>query len=556
MKYVIHVAAIAAFAVASNSPVTAQPTFDYSAIDDLFAEYASQDSPGCAVGVIAKNELKFAKGYGMANLDWDMPITPTTRFYTGSVGKQFTAAAIAHAARAGHLSLDDTIQTWVPEIPEYDVPITVRQLIHHTSGLRDNLRLRFLAGSDLRDMFSDEETIAMLARQKSGSFPAGERYSYSNSGYFLLSVIIKRATGQSLRDYADKHFFQPLGMESTRFHDEPSEIMAERAVGYRIGPKGPQMDHLWNMQQVGAGGVYTTLVDLVAWDRNFYTEEVGGPGFTDLLLEVGTLSDGSSTKYAFGLGVGSYRGKRVVRHGGSLAAFRTGMVRFPDQQTSIFVLCNTVTDAMGLAHEVADIFLEDELEARDMPQNEGRTAIQQEQRQPGANLSDEQVRAFAGKWWVSEMNLGFELLVEEERLFLVQNRRAPATLISDHAIEIEAVNAHLLFSDLIDGRFGSIQIEQNGQEFSASRASAWADVAPFIGRYYSDELDVTYQIQAENGGMRISNNATVDAVIFPKEDELQYQVPFGTIRFDQANGSISGFTLDNGRAEGLHFTKR
>lgn len=201
---------LAAFDRAASQELAAaeQPASeDAAAIDEVFADI-EPDAPGCAVGVVADQSLAYAKGYGLANLDWGLPITPSSNFYLGSVSKQFTAAAVAHAVREGHLSLDDPIQKWLPEIPEYEQTTTVRHLVHHTSGLRDYLGLWSLSGRRLEDIHSDEETLELVARQKNANFPAGDEYLYSNTGYFLLSVVIERATGKSLREYM--HERRPL----------------------------------------------------------------------------------------------------------------------------------------------------------------------------------------------------------------------------------------------------------------------------------------------------------------------------------------------------------
>ncbi|MGD2068684.1 MAG: serine hydrolase domain-containing protein, partial [Gemmatimonadota bacterium] len=217
--------------------------------DSVFLDLDRTDSPGCAAGVVIDGVLAFADGWGSANLDHELPITPETVFYMGSVSKQFTAAAVALAARQGHLTLDDDVRRWFPELPDYGDTIRVRHLIHHTSGIRDYLTLLGFAGT--YEGASDEQIIRLLARQRALNFPPGERELYSNSGYFLLSELIERATGMTLPEYARREFFVPLGMRNSHFHDDPNHIVRYRATGYAPADGGFRMNHAWAFSQVG-----------------------------------------------------------------------------------------------------------------------------------------------------------------------------------------------------------------------------------------------------------------------------------------------------------------
>lgn len=353
--------ALALVLTVAPAPAQAQTPARAGAIEAVFADLDQAASPGCAVGVVEDGALTFADGYGIANLDHGLPITPETVFYMGSVSKQFTAGAVLLAARRGALSLDDDVRKWIPELPDYGAPITVRHLVYHTSGIRDYLTLQSIAGGF--GGVTDEEVIALLARQKELNFEPGERYLYSNSGYFLLSEILERATGSTLREYAAAEFFQPLGMEFSRFHDDASRIIPNRATGYAPGTDGYRMNHAWDFAQVGSGGLYSNVVDMARWETAFDAAEVGDPGFRDAMLERGTLASGDTLEYAFGLAIGEYRGLRTIAHGGSLAGFRAHLLRFPDEHTSVIVLCNaTNADPGGRATRVAELVLGDRLD--------------------------------------------------------------------------------------------------------------------------------------------------------------------------------------------------
>ena len=245
-------------------------------VDKLFAQWDKPGSPGCALGVVKDGEFIYRRGYGMANLDLDIPISSKTDFYICSTSKQFTAMSIALLVRDGKIALDDDIRKYLPEIPQYQSPITINDLIHHTSGLRDYLDLIELSGRSILDVSSDENFLKAIARQKKLNFKPGDEFSYSNSNYFLLSEIVKRVSGKSLRAFADERIFKPLGTANTFFHDNRGEIIKNRAFGYSPQKDGSFSVILTNFEGVGDGGLYTSVDDLLLWDRNFYDNKLGG----------------------------------------------------------------------------------------------------------------------------------------------------------------------------------------------------------------------------------------------------------------------------------------
>lgn len=357
----MHRAAVtAAFtaAVLTVAPVEAQDPIP-AAIDSIFAEWDRPGSPGCAVAVIRAGEVVQESGYGSANLDWGVPITPSTVFYAGSVSKQFTAAAIALLAREGRLSLEDPIRQHFLEMPDYGSPVTIRHIIHHTSGIGDTYRLMRAAGVDVANVFSDSQTVALIASQPSLDFEPGERYRYSNGGYFLLAELVERVTGQSLREFTHERFFEPLGMRDTHFHDRPGHIIERRAMSYgAAGDTGFVQSYMSNFDKVGAGGLYTTVRDLARWDAEFYEETIGGPGFTDLLLTPGVLNDGEVLPYAFALRHSEHRGEPTVSHSGSMMGFKAYLLRLPERRLTVATLCNLESiDPGSLSHRVGDLYL-------------------------------------------------------------------------------------------------------------------------------------------------------------------------------------------------------
>ena len=324
------IAALATLAVTASHADAQRPDSLAKAVDAVFARWDRRDSPGCAVSVVRDGRVVHTRGYGMADLEHDIPITPTSVFYVGSDSKQFTAALIAMLAKDGVLSLDDDVRKHVPELPQYEAPITIRHLVHHTSGLRDYYTLRDLAGLPADGVFGDTEILELITRQRELNFTPGSQHLYSNSGYFLLSVIVKRATGKSLRTVADERIFRPLGMTRAHFHDDHAELVKNRAWAY--APRGTAYRlSMPNFDVVGAGGLMMPVEEFVAWDREFYAATLGGRDLITTTTTPGRLNDGTVLGYAFGLNVGEYKGLRTIGHGGSYGGYRADILRFPDQ---------------------------------------------------------------------------------------------------------------------------------------------------------------------------------------------------------------------------------
>jgi CubicO group peptidase (beta-lactamase class C family) len=325
-------------------------------VDSIFAPYATSRSPGCAVGIVQKGSLVLNKAYGMADLEHDTPITADTRFYIASISKQFTAMSLVLLEQDGRLSLDDPIQKWVPEVPSFGATITLKHLLHHTSGLRDYFTLLAVSGWPTDGPLNEQQFLALVRRQKSLNFSPGDEFLYSNTGYVLLSIVVKRASGRSLRDFAADRIFRPLGMTHTEFRDDHTSLIPHRALGYQ--PTGstfrlsqPEFD------VVGDGGAYSTIGDLAKWDANFQSARVGGKQAIALLQTPGTLNDGQTIPYALAVTTGQFHGLKTYSHGGSYGGYRSMLLRVPERRLSVITLCNTSDAPNTLAEQVSSVVL-------------------------------------------------------------------------------------------------------------------------------------------------------------------------------------------------------
>ncbi|HSR51115.1 MAG TPA: serine hydrolase domain-containing protein [Acidobacteriota bacterium] len=401
-------------------------------VDKLFAEWNRSDSPGCALALAREGEIIYARGYGMADLEQGVAITPRTAFYVGSVSKQFTAMAAALLAQEGKIGLDDDIRHYVPELPHYGNTITIRHLVHHTSGLRDYLALMTLSGRSIADAATDPEVVDLIARQEEINFPPGSRFLYSNSGYFLLAEIVKRVTGTSLREYAQDKIFRPLGMRHSHFHDRVDHIIPFRAAGHHRTEDGSWGVLRSRFALVGSGGLFTTVEDLVKWNENFYHNRLGkgGPELMELVQRPARLNSGEELDYAFGLFIGHYRGLPTVSHGGALGGYRAHLHRFPEQHFSIAIECNlNAINPSDLALKIADIYLADSLgpKAEEDEEQPEMGAPQEDEDDPG-HLSESQLEAFAGRYHSRELGVDYRVERAQDQLRLRVGHRPPGAL--------------------------------------------------------------------------------------------------------------------------------
>ena len=347
-------AAIALLTVVAAAVPAARQAATWKAVDGVFAEWNRPGSPGCAVGVYKNGAIAYERGYGVADLEHDVPIAPDTVFYVGSVSKQFTAFAAALAIQQGSLSAGDSIRKFLPELPPYADAITVRHLIHHTSGLRDYNTLLSIAGRRGDEAYDNAAVLRITARQKTLNFTPGDEYLYSNTGYTLLATIVERATRTPFAAFAEARIFRPLGMEDSHFHTDAGRLVKRRALAFSRAADGWRLETPSN-ERAGAGGLYTSVRDLLRWDENFYAPKVGGDALIREVQTRGTLNDGSVLPYAWGLQIGSYRGQPIVEHSGALGGYRAHLFRLPEQHVSVAALCNAGTIAPGaLARQVAD----------------------------------------------------------------------------------------------------------------------------------------------------------------------------------------------------------
>jgi CubicO group peptidase (beta-lactamase class C family) len=341
--------------------LSAQVTHDQKkAVDRVFEEYNNTQSPGCAVAVIQDEKIIYKKGYGMADLERHVPIRTETVFYAGSISKQFVAACAQLLVEAGNLDISQPVQSYLIDFPEYKNPITIRHLIHHTSGIKDYFELLEKSGKNYLNQISTTEVYTLIKNQTELNFLPGERYAYSNSGYLMLAMIIEKVTGVPFAQYVKENIFEPLEMHHSMFLDNVNRLVPNRAWGYYKNIHGQIENRIMRFDLVGSGGLYTTVEDLARWDANFYESRIGSDAFIKKMLTSGRLNDGTDIKYAFAIRKSSFLGLPVIGHSGSLGGYRAQFLQFPEQRFSIIILGNLANfKPSEKAHEIAMIFLKD-----------------------------------------------------------------------------------------------------------------------------------------------------------------------------------------------------
>ena len=535
----------------ANPDVSPDGAPDLAALDAVFADFSSPDGPGCAFAVSRDGQQVMARAYGMADLEWGIPNTPETVFEPGSVSKQFTAAATILLALDGRIDLDDDIREYFPELPDYGEAITVRMLIHHTSGLRDWGAVAGIEGwPRWSRVHSHKHALDIASRQRALNYEPGRYYSYTNTGYNLQAMLVERVTGRTFDEFSQERIFGPLGMTKTRWRDDFTEIVDGRSVGYRRGDDG-EWHMLMPFENVhGNGGLLTTVGDLLRFTRNLDTGQVGGPEFIRLMHEEGTLDSGWKTDYAGGLRVGEYRGVREVSHSGTTAAYRGFLTRFPDHGLAVSLMCNArEADSRGLAHQVAELYLADAMD-------EERPA-----EPAGADVDPSSIAAYAGGYRDTRTGQYLELTADGASLLM---NGGPGGL------PLEAVSGTEFASA------GGVSLAFEGPAGGGERPAALmnmpaadgvriepvdpfaptaADLADYVGAYRSDEAEVTYRFEVEDGRLVFRDRYGDGAALEPLYRDVFGQ-EFGTIIFRRdATGRVTQASLSEGRVWDLRFER-
>ena len=417
-------------------------------VDEIFAGFDSSDSPGAAVLVVREGKVLYRKGFGQANLEHGLPITPSTVFDIASLSKQFNGMAISMLVEQGLIDQQDDIRTYLPDLPSFESTITIDHLVHHTSGIRDWPGTLAVAGWRMDDVISFDQILTMARNQEDLNFEPGAEYSYSNTGYNILAATVAEVSGQSYREWTDENIFQPLGMRETHFQNDHSKIVTNRALGYMPTSDGYQNNHN-GLTALGSSSLHTTIDDLAKWVMNFDDGAVGGMSVIERMQQRGVLNNDELIGYAFGQSESEYRGLELWSHTGSWAGYRTVLLRFPEQRFDVVVLSNLGSYNPSLAaHDVVDLYLGDLLE----PSIEDDTTPAPEEPSPPApEVGD--LRNYEGEYYSEELATSYWVRLRDESLVAHHRRHGD--------IELTPVGNDEFRSDV--WFMGSVEFDRDGK---------------------------------------------------------------------------------------------
>jgi CubicO group peptidase (beta-lactamase class C family) len=532
-------AVVVALAIGGAAAVMARQAATPDArVDTIMARW-TDTSPGCAVGVSVKDAMALERAYGMADLEHGVRNTPTTIFEAGSVSKQFTAAAVLLLARDGKLSLDDPVRKYLPELPDYGSPLTIRHMLNHTSGLRDWGNVASIAGwPRTTRVHTHAHVLDLASRQKSLNFVPGTRWSYSNTGYNLAAIIVSRVSGQSFADFTRDRIFTPMGMTRTSWRDDYTRIVKDRAIAYSEDRGSLAMDMPFENVH-GNGGLLTTVGDLLRWTRNFSHPIVGDAAFIKEEQEPGRFIDGRAHDYALGLRIGRYRGVREVSHSGATAGYRAYLVNYPESQVSVAVLCNAGSaNPTQSGHAVADIYLHLTSTAPSSTSVAATSVATDSQRLVGIYRND------GPREPLSIGRAGQDLQVDGGPTLTLQSG---TRFTASGGRVFDFSGSGLTSTD----EFGSVD--------RYVRVDA-GDLAPkpladYVASYTSDEAEVTMTAAVDGGTLVLKRRPDTVIRLTPVYADA-FRGPIGFVRFlRDGSGRVTGFSINQDRVWDLRFAR-
>ncbi|MCO6509829.1 MAG: beta-lactamase family protein [Aridibacter famidurans] len=506
---------------------------------------APEDAPGCAVGVSFEGNTVLRKAFGMAELEHKVPITIDSIFESGSVAKQFTAAALVLLEIDGKLDIDDPVRKYIPELPDYGAPLTIRHLLNHTAGLRDWGAVMGISGVGRGERIVRQDyAIHVITKQKHLDFVPGAEYSYSNSGYQLASEIVERVSGMSLPEFTKKRLFDPIGMKDTSWRDDYERLVPRRVQAYDGPPKGPWKLSMPFMNVYGNGGILTTVEDFLRWNAALDSGE--WQAMADMLETQGVLNDGKKIDYALGLSVYSYNGIREVSHGGRTAGYVTFLARYPEKSLSIATLCNgPFRNPVRITHGIV---------------NEAYGPFAAPPALPSKDLSADELKKYAGLWREDKTHMP-TMTVFDEKSGKLMAGNIPLRPLGDNAFESSGSSTRFRFEFGPNGeRISATRISGDGDEtkfFAEEKWSPSKEVLQSIeGTWYSEEAETMITIVIDGEKIKVRLESLLELPMMPVYKD-HFSVPGGSIVWIERDdkGGIGSLHVGTGRMRDLRFER-
>jgi CubicO group peptidase (beta-lactamase class C family) len=515
---------------------------DVAAIDRVFEAYTRPNTPGCVLGIGRGSQVLYERGYGMANLEYDAPLTASTIVEIGSVSKQFTAGAVLLLAQRGVLSLEDDIRKWLPEVPDFGKKITIRMLANHTSGLRDQWGLLGLMNSPPGSaVHTPELVLDLVTRQRDLNFKPNEQYLYSNTNYTLLGIIVRRASGKSLAEFSRENIFGPLGMKDTQWRDDYARVVKGRATAYSRASNDQYRQEMPFTNVYGNGGLLTTVRDAITWWDALYSDKLG-VGLLAQLTTSGVLDSQHKIGYALGVSNGTYRGVRTFTHSGATAGYRAYLASYPDTKTTIAVFCNNATaNTAQHVERIADLVLATQL----APPATG-TAVKA--------ATDVDLNGFAGLYRDPNTEETYRFTVRDGRLTTGTIELVPTSPTTFQDVRRDAVVT-------VSRERGSLKLRTPASDVPYIELVQIPEATPtaaqlqaYAGTYSSGELGIVYQVIAGDGNLLVKRRLQSDLTLVPTYADAFSN--FGSWVFTRASsGKVNGLLYSQGRVRRVRFDK-
>lgn len=525
-------------------------------IDKIFSQWNNTNTPGVAIGVVRNDSLIYAKGYGMANLEYGVPISPATVFHMASVSKQFAAYSIVLLASQGKLKLDDDVRQYLSWFPDLKEKITIRHLLNHTSGIRDQWQLLAISGTRLDDVITQEHIVKILSKQRALNFKPGDRYFYSNSGYTMLAEIVRSVTGKTLRQFTDSAIFKPLGMRQTHFHDDYMEIEKDRAASYYRKNLLTFNNSILSYSVAGATSLFTNINDLAKWAINFYKPVSGTAVDITQLVQNGKLNDGTEIDYALGIVNNKYKGYRQYSHSGGDAGFRTYLTIFPELKMGFMVFSNLgEVNTYEKTYQMVDVFINDTTKSSpaDTPLDSSKAVI----------TDTVKIKKLTGDY-VSDEGAMFSFVLRNNKLYWQRygNSDVLQPITNDSFVVVKSPEVRFAFKPTSDKRITVHQTWPGNKRilegYTADTSLTDKQLQAYAGVYYCPELDCKYAIEVKDHALVLTNNKYNDSKLkLVGRDHLftdhWWMRHLKTVT--DKKKKIIGFEVNDGRVMYLRFEK-
>ena len=525
-------------------------------VDQLMTPFSSKDGPGVSISVLKDGKIVFAKGYGMSNLTYDVPMTENSGMSIASVSKQFTAMAIMLLVNEGKVSLDDDVRKHIPELKDFGTPVSLQNMLNHTSGYREILNFLPMAGWQFTDAMDPEEPIHVIERQVALQNAPGSEYNYNNTTFMLLARLVERVSGQSWKDFMTERIFKPLKMDNTTVKTRQGQVIPGSSQGYASAPGGGYVYVTDFASAYGASGVNSTAVDMTKWMLNYTSKTVGGDAAITAITTRGILTSGDSTGYGLGLNVRKWRGQQLYTHTGGETSHRTFFGYMPDIKSGIFMSSNHPAYGNGIWTDIAEAFFAEYLE----PEKEEVV----EEKGPVAEPTAAQMDAIAGRYQLVGAPLQIVYTIEEGKMYAqaTNQPRFEVTATSDSTFTFVGVAASVTFHYEKDGsvkRATHHQGPDSPMEKIPDDPITPEKLVEYEGTYYNAELETSYTLKVEDGKLMAHHRWYKPFTLTHTSKEgFAGGIWFvGSIEFDRdPSGAVSGFMAGNGRTRGVWFQKK